>query len=252
MNTRARYRLFVPDDLNSGAVLSLSAEQAHYLIHVLRLAAGDVVLLFNGRDGEWQAEITEAGRKRVSLEVHAKTREQDVQPDLMLAFAPIKKARIDYLAEKAAELGVGVLQPVVTAYTQVTRVNTHRLKANTIEAAEQTGRTTLVDVREPIAFERLLDEWPGMRHIIFCDESCAGLPGYGMVERVAELKGPAMIIIGPEGGFAPAERDRLLAMPDAVAVSLGPNVLRADTAMVAALAVWQAVAGEWKGNENGA
>jgi len=252
MNTRARHRLFVPDDLNSGAALSLSLEQAHYLVNVLRLTSGDTVLLFNGRDGEWQAEITETGRKRAVLSVGALSREQDNQPDLMLAFAPIKKARIDYLAEKAAELGVGILQPMITDYTQVTRVNSHRLKANTIEAAEQTGRTTLVDVREPVPFNRLLDEWPGMRHIIFCDESCAGLPGYAITERVAELKGPAAIFIGPEGGFSPAERDRLLGLPGAVAVSLGPNVLRADTAMVAALAVWQAVAGEWKGIEDGA
>lgn len=252
MNTRPRHRLFVPDDLLSDAAVAVSPDQAHYLVQVLRLGAGDAVLLFNGRDGEWQAEIREAGRKRTVLKVQAKTREQDNPPDLMLIFAPIKKARIDYLAEKAAELGVGILQPVITAHTQMTRVNTNRLRANTIEAAEQTGRTTLVDVREPMPLDRLLDEWGGMRHIIFCDESCAGSPGHAMADRVAGLEGPAAIVIGPEGGFSPHERDRLTAMPGALAVSLGQNVLRADTAIVAALAVWQAVSGEWKGNQDGA
>ncbi|XDZ65096.1 16S rRNA (uracil(1498)-N(3))-methyltransferase [Alphaproteobacteria bacterium LSUCC0684] len=252
MNTRARHRLFVPDDLKSDADLIVSHDQAHYLLQVLRLGAGDKVRLFNGRDGEWLAEITEAGRKQAVLTPREQTRAQDKAPDLMLIFAPIKKARIDYLAEKAAELGVGILQPVITAHTQMTRVNTSRMRANTIEAVEQTGRTTLVDVREPIPLERLLDEWPGMRHIIFCDESSAGIPGHAMAEKVAGLKGAAAIVIGPEGGFSPVERARLSAMPGAVAVSLGQNVLRADTAMVAALAIWQAVAGEWKGNQHGA
>jgi len=252
MNTRPRHRLYVADDLIVGASLEVRPDQAHYLVQVLRLDAGDQVLLFNGRDGEWAAEIIETGRKHARLKLLEQTRRQASQPDLMLIFAPVKKARIDFIAEKAAELGVGILQPVITAYTQMTRVNTSRLVANTIEAAEQTGRTTLVDVREPVPFDRWLDDWPGMRHIIFCDESCAGSSAHAMAERVAGLTGPVAVVIGPEGGFSPAERDRLNAMAEAVAVSLGPNVLRADTAMVAALSVWQAVAGEWKGNSHGA
>lgn len=246
MNTPPRHRLFVEADLAADAVVALGRDQAHYLLHVLRLGIGDAVLVFNGRDGEYSARIAATAKKSADLAILRQTRPQPVLPTLMLAFAPVKRARIDFMAEKATELGVGLIQPMITEFTAVSRVNTDRLRANAIEAAEQTGRMTIPVIEEPKPLMRLLEDWPGPRHIIFCDEGLAGSQPDAMVDRIQAIAGPAAILIGPEGGFSPAERAALNAREDAVPVSLGPNILRADTAMVAAVSIWQAVAGAWR------
>lgn len=246
MNALARHRVYVTSDLATSGVVGLERDQTHYLINVLRLESGDRVIVFNGRDGEFEAEITAVQKKSVDLTLLNCLRPQEEVPDLMLAFAPVKRARIDYIAEKATELGVGIIQPMMTEFTVMSRVNSDRLMANAVEAAEQTGRITLPDIREPVSFSRLLEDWPASRHIVFCDEKQAGSHPHAMADQVADLSGPAAIFIGPEGGFSPLERDKLNAMENAIPVSLGANILRADTAMVAALSVWQAVAGAWR------
>ena len=246
MALETRQRLFCDMPLTQGATLTLDRDQSHYLINVLRYQSGQELLVFNGKDGEYRATISAADRKKTTLACHDQTRPQDPMPDLNLVFAPIKKARIDFIAEKATELGVGVIQPVMTDYTQVSRVNTDRMAANAIEAAEQTGRTTVPEIRMPISLLSLLEDWPEGCHIIFCDEDCAGDPAYGFHEQVSSLTGPAAMVIGPEGGFSPRERQAIRAHKAVVLVSLGRNILRADTAMLAALSLWQGVAGDWK------
>ena len=251
MNAPLRHRLHVdqPLDQGAGARIALNRDQSHYLLNVLRMKVGARLLVFNDRDGEHEAEIAEAAKKSASLGVVRLTRPPEPPPDLMLVFAPVKRARIDFIAEKATELGVGVIQPAVTEFTSVARVNTDRMRANAIEAAEQTGRLTVPEIREPVALARLLEDWPGPRHIVFCDEGLSGADGGAMADRVAGLEGPAAILIGPEGGFSPEERRMLAARDDAVPVSLGPNILRADTAVVAALTIWQATAGVWRSTD---
>lgn len=240
----SKTRLFVDADLAAGMSVGVSPSQAHYLTQVLRLHAGDNVALFNGRDGEWLAEIDGAGRGWCSLSVEIQSRRQVSEPDLWLAFAPIKRARIDYIAQKATELGVSRMIPVMTRYTQVTRVNTDRLLANAIEAAEQCGRLTVPDVSTPVTLTELLAAWPSERRILLCDER-GDAPG--AKEALAHRDGaPWAILIGPEGGFHPDERDILRAIPQSTAVSLGPRILRADTAVVSAISVWQALVGDWR------
>lgn len=248
MALETRHRLYCTAPLGLDVVVTLDRDQSHYLLNVLRKAEGDELLVFNGHDGEWQAVITRGAKRAAELTCRALTRGQDPQPSLMLVFAPVKKARIDFIAEKATELGAGVVQPVMTDRTQMSRVNSDRMRANAIEAAEQTGRTTVPEIREVISLTRLLEDWPPERHIIFCDEDCADSPDNGMVEVVAGLTGPVAVFIGPEGGFTSRERDLITAQAQAHAVALGRNILRADTAMLAALAIWQATAGEWKGS----
>ncbi|MBV9932334.1 MAG: 16S rRNA (uracil(1498)-N(3))-methyltransferase [Alphaproteobacteria bacterium] len=232
-------RLFVEQTLGAGAGLTLEGPAAHYLGAVLRLGAGGRAKLFDDRTGEWLAEIVEAGKKRVSLRVLEKLRERETVPDLWLLFAPIKRGRIDWIAEKASELGVARLVPVITARTIVDRVNTERLRAHLIEAAEQCERTALPTLAGPAKLERLLANWPDERALLFADEQ-GGEPLAGAV-----APGPAAILIGPEGGFAPDERDAIRAVRRARPVSLGPRILRADTAAVAAVSVWMAAAGDW-------
>jgi len=242
-------RLYVAAALGEGATVDLESGQAHYLRSVLRLAPGDAVALFNGRDGEWRARIDRLAKGGATLAAEARTREQRPEPDLWLAFAPIKRARIDFVAQKATELGASVLWPVMTRHTMVERVNTDRLAANAVEAAEQSDRLTIPEVRAPATLDRLIAEWPEDRMLILCDETGAG----GNVPGIAEAliaAGPAAreragFVIGPEGGFAQEELDRLRKLPFVTAVGLGPRLLRADTAALAALAVWQAVAGDW-------
>lgn len=246
MNTTPRTRLYIDTPLQSDQSITLDREQAHYLLNVLRLGQGARILVFNGRDGEFEAKIIPQGRKQASVQTHGQTRPQSRLPDLMLAFAPVKKARIDFIAEKATELGVGIIQPVITEFTNVARVKTDRLNANAIEAAEQTGRLTLPEIRQPCSLASLLDDLDENYHLIFCDEGLASEKGKPMINRVASLNGAAVILIGPEGGFSDMERERILSHKRSVAVSLGPNILRADTAMVAALTLWQAAAGDWK------
>lgn len=245
---RLETRLYVPQDLGTGGAVGLTAEQAHYLKHVLRLDAGARVALFNGRDGEWVARIDGIGRGWASLTVDERRREQPVDPDLWLVFAPIKRARIDFIAQKATELGVSALVPVFTRFTQMTRVNNDRLLANAIEAAEQSARLSVPEVREPARLAQVLDAWPEGRRLILCDETGEGAP----IDEA--LRGPdfadmppSALLIGPEGGFAEQELDRLGRLPFVTRVSLGPRVLRADTAALAALACWQALVGDWVG-----
>ena len=246
MALETRQRLYCDTALFNGAELTLDRDQSHYLINVLRYQTGQDVLIFNGVDGEFRASISVADRKKAQLSCHEQTRPQDPMPNLTLVFAPIKKARIDFIAEKATELGVGRIQPVMTDFTQVSRVNTDRMAANAIEAAEQTGRTTIPSVDQPISLQNLLEDWPEGCHIIFCDEDYAGTASFAFHKQVASLNGPAAILIGPEGGFSPRERDMIRGHKAAVPVSLGQNILRADTAMLAALSLWQGVAGDWK------
>jgi 16S rRNA (uracil1498-N3)-methyltransferase len=249
MAIETRQRLYVDTPLNSGTSVSLDRDQSHYLVNVLRMAAGDEILLFNGRDGEWRASIQVAHKKTARLAVHDLNKPQDAAPGLQLVFAPVKKARIDYIAEKAAELGVGILQPIITDYTQISRVNTSRLNANAIEAAEQTGRMTLMEIREPVSLTKLLEAWPEGRHIIYCDENYAGDPSHAMADKIksVEVGNDAGIFIGPEGGFSPREREMISEHQAAIRVAFGRNILRADTAALAALTIWQATVGDWKG-----
>jgi 16S rRNA (uracil1498-N3)-methyltransferase len=232
-------RLYVDQLLSEAAALTLEGPPANYLANVLRLGAGDKVKLFDNRSGEWLAEIVEAGRKRVSLRVAKHLRDREPVPDLWLLFAPIKRGRIDWLVEKATELGVARLVPVLTQRTIVERLNAERLFAHAVEAAEQCERTVLPELAEPRKLEAVLREWPSGRTLYFADEG-GGAP---MLSAVAP--GPAAILIGPEGGFTDAERAAMGALPQARPVSLGPRILRADTAAIAAAALWMAAAGDW-------
>jgi 16S rRNA (uracil1498-N3)-methyltransferase len=236
-------RLYVTGDLGAGMAVTLDEGQAHYLLHVLRAKAGNHVSLFNGRDGEWLAEITDAGKRGVTATCSKQTQGQSGTPDIWLAFAPVKKTPSDYLVQKAVELGVSVLQPVFTRRTIVARINEERMAANAMEAAEQSGRLSIPEIREGINFDKLLASWPKDRRLLFCDE---GGDAKSMTQAARESRGgPTGILTGPEGGFDPAERAALRALPFVVPVSLGPRILRADTAALAALAIWQAVAGDF-------
>ena len=232
-------RLFVDQSLSEGAVLTLEGAPANYLANVLRLGAGAQVKLFDDRTGEWLAEIAETGRKRVTLRLVERLREREAVPDLWLLFAPIKRGRIDWLIEKATELGAARLVPVLTQRTIVDRLNLERLRAHAVEAAEQCERTALPELAEPAKLDALLAAWPADRTLYFADE------GGGEPLLAAAAPGPAAVLIGPEGGFAEGERAALRALPQAKAVSLGPRILRADTAAVAALALWMSAAGDW-------
>jgi 16S rRNA (uracil1498-N3)-methyltransferase len=232
-------RLFVRQALSGGAIVELDAAQANYLGNVMRLGAGGELLAFDGRSGEWLARIDEAGRKRMTLSVECKTRDPEIIPDVWLAFAPVKRAQTDWLVEKATELGVARLLPVMTQRTVAERVKLERLEAIAIEAAEQCGRTRLPEIGAPIGLKSLLDLRDD-RHLYFADE------GGGERAASAFLAGPALILIGPEGGFTGEERVLIRAAPNSVSISLGPRVLRAETAALAALAAWMSVVGDWR------
>jgi 16S rRNA (uracil1498-N3)-methyltransferase len=230
-------RLYVRQALAEGTTLTLDGAPANYLAAVLRLAPGDRVKLFDDRTGEWLAEIAEAGRKRVTLTIAAKLREREAVPDLWLLFAPIKRGRSDWLVEKATELGVARLLPVITRRTVVDRLNLDRLRAHAVEAAEQCERTALPELAEPAKLEALLRDWPADRALFFADEAGG--------EPLRPAPGPAAILIGPEGGFTEEERAAIRALPSARPVTLGPRILRADTAALAAISLWMASAGDW-------
>ncbi len=237
-------RLFVACDLAPGALVPLDKGQVNYLLNVLRLDVGDAVLAFNGRDGEWRTRLQREGRKDSALAVVAQTRPQTDACDLHYLFAPLKHARLDYMVQKAVELGVSRLQPVTTRHTQVARVNLDRMRANAIEAAEQCGILTIAEVCETMPLIMALDRLTAGRAVIFCDENAE------IREPVAALshipKGtPLAVLIGPEGGFAEEERTLLLQHPAVTRLALGPRILRADTAAVAALSLVQAVVGDW-------
>ena len=240
-------RLFVDAALAPGETVALERGQSNYLGNVLRLSAGGTILVFNGRDGEWQAAIT--GRKRPDgLNIVARTRPQDRLPDLTYVFAPLKHARLDYMVQKAVEMGASSLQPVLTRFTQVARVNGERMRANVIEAAEQCGILSIAEVAEPIALDRYLGQREPQRLLVFCDEAAdvenplRALQGYQTAAAGID------ILIGPEGGFAEEERAILSRQPLTLRLSLGPRILRADTAAVAALGLVQATLGDWSGS----
>jgi 16S rRNA (uracil1498-N3)-methyltransferase len=239
-------RLFVDADLAAGESVALERNQSNYLGNVLRLAAGGTILAFNGRDGEWQASI--AGRKRPdNLTIVAQTRPQDRLPDLVYVFAPLKHARLDYMVQKAVEMGAASLQPVLTRFTQVARVNGERMRANVIEAAEQCGILSIATVAEPITLDRYVGQREAQRLLVFCDEAADVANPWQALQGERTASNGVDIVIGPEGGFADEERDMLLRQPRTLRLSLGPRVLRADTAGVAALALVQAALGDWTG-----
>jgi 16S rRNA (uracil1498-N3)-methyltransferase len=233
--------VYVDAPLAQDARLPLSLAQSHYLLHVMRARLGDGIGVFNGCDGEWLSQIVEAGRRECVVTCERQTARQIQDDDLWLVFAPIKKTPADYLAQKATELGVSVLQPVITHRTIVHRVNTGRMRANAIEAAEQSGRMTVPEIREPLALTRLLSAWPGERRLLFCDEAGAPPMRQALSNQSA---GAWAVLTGPEGGFDDAEREMLRASPATVPASLGKRILRADTAALAALAIWQSQCGK--------
>ena len=238
-------RLYVDAPLAQDARVPLDRDQSNYLGNVLRLAAGAPILAFNGRDGEWQAAIE--GRKRPDgLVILQQTRPQDRLPDLAYVFAPLKHARLDYMVQKAIEMGAATLQPVLTRFTQASRVNTERMRANVVEAAEQCGILSIAAVMEPVPLERFLSQRAADRLLVFCDEAAEIEDPIQSLQRVREARIGIDVLIGPEGGFAEDERRELLASPHVVRLALGPRILRADTAAVAALALVQAVLGDWK------
>lgn len=234
-------RLFVAAALHAGARVVPAAAQSHYLLHVMRARAGDRVSLFNGRDGEWLTRISEVNRRECVLECERQTAPQTNDDDLWLVFAPIKKTPCDYLAQKATELGVSMLRPVITRRTIVSRINIERMRANAIEAAEQSGRLSVPQICEPLDLRRLLGEWPNGRKLLFCDE--AGAPP--ILEALAGMRRDQWAVLtGPEGGFDGDERAMIRAISATVPASLGKRILRADTAALAALAIWQAQCGK--------
>jgi 16S rRNA (uracil1498-N3)-methyltransferase len=237
-------RLFVEVPLTAGATVACTAERANYLVNVLRLSTGDDLLIFNGRDGEWRARIAETAKRRCTLACAEQTRPQVDGPDLHYVFAPLKHARLDYMVQKAAELGVSHLQPVLTRRTIAGRVNLERMLANAIEAAEQCGVLRVPSVGEPQKLEALLNGWDPARRLIFCDEAADVSSPLEALDGVAE--GPLAVLIGPEGGFDPAERQMLREKAFTTAISLGPRIMRADTAAVAALTLVNATLGDWR------
>ncbi|MHC1549991.1 16S rRNA (uracil(1498)-N(3))-methyltransferase [Phyllobacterium sp. K27] len=243
---RANYkmqRLFVSTDLKRGSRADASPEAVNYLANVLRMKDGDEILVFNGWDGEWRAVLRFESKKKLYFELVELTREQPLTPDLIYCFAPLKQGRLDYLVQKAVEMGAGVLQPVITQHTQVARIGIERIEANAIEAAEQCGVLAIPVTREPLKLEKLLDEWDPARRLIFCDE---GHDTHNPLPLLQTLpKTPLGVIIGPEGGFSDQERQRLRTLPFVTAIPLGQRILRADTAAVAALALIQATIGDW-------
>lgn len=237
-------RLYIEAPLAAGETIDASPEQAHYLGNVLRLGVGDEIRLFNGRDGEWLCRIVDAAKKRCRLEALHQTRPQESGPDIRYYFAPLKRARLDYMVQKATELGVARLAPVLTRYTIADRVNTARMHSNVIEAAEQCGILRVPEIAEPVKLTTLIDGWPSDRRLIFCDEAADQASPIAALEP---LQGQACdVLVGPEGGFADFERERLLAHPSVVAISLGPRIMRADTAAIAVLALLNSVIGDWR------
>lgn len=246
-------RLYVEYDLKGGQEILLDRNQGHYLVNVMRCQAGDHISLFNGRDGEWIAQIVKVGKGKATLRVRQNTAGQILEPDLWYLFAPIKKARLDYMVQKATELGVSLLRPILTERTNPDRVKLDKIRLNVIEAAEQCGRMTVPDVEPVATLEQLLDGWPEDRLMMFCDEE-------GEHDRNVFAVGRAIdevnawqdrpkkwaILIGPEGGFSPRERDLIRRQAFVVPVTLGPRILRADTAAVTAIALWQSFVGDWQ------
>lgn len=243
---RANYRmqrLFLPQPMQDGGTVEPDAQQTHYLTNVLRMQEGAQVLVFNGMDGEWLAQLRVAGKKRITLALAMQVRPQPKPSDLVYCFAPLKVGRLDYLIQKAVEMGAGVLQPVLTQHTQMSNVGVDRIRANAIEAAEQCGILAIPQVREVVKLERLIWEWDATRRLIFCDEGADTNNPVPALKAITEHH--LGLLIGPEGGFSDEERQQLRGLPYVTAIPLGPRILRADTAAVAAMAVIQATIGDW-------
>ena len=239
---KAKIRLCVTQDLSVGQTIPLTRDQAHYLFGVMRLKSGARLLLFNGRNGEYLAEVTQADKRKGVLQCLEKTKPLQMPPDLWLLFAPIKKARTAFIVEKAAELGAARICPVQTRFTNAERIRQDRLQAHALEAAEQCGGTYVPEVDELRRLDAVLADWPAQRQLVFCDEALVG--AQEVLQAQSEIKKWA-ILIGPEGGFSDEEREKLTALPFVTKISLGPRILRADTAAVAALTIWQSTLGDW-------
>ena len=244
---KVKIRLYVDQGLAAGQAVALNADQANYLFNVMRLARGAALLLFNSRDGEWRAVVAEAGKRGGVLLCEVQTAALRLPPDLWLIFAPIKKARTDFIVEKAVELGAARILPVQTRHTNAERIRQDRLQAHAVEAAEQCGATFVPEVADLIPLDRLLTAFPADRKLLWCDEAMAGhhTSILGGLARHTNPSGPWAILIGPEGGFSHDEQTRLRALPQVVPLALGPRILRADTAAVAALTLWQTTLGDW-------
>ena len=237
-------RLHVTVELVPNLSIETDRTQANYLLNVLRLKQDDHVLLFNGRDGEWDAQIGVEGRKKATLTPLQQTRPQPTAPDLHYLFAPLKQARMEYMVQKAVEMGAGVLQPVLTQYTQLRKVNVGKMNAHAVEAAEQCGILNIPEIREPVTLQSMVDTEANGRTLIFCDE---GEESQNPIEALKDVSpGQFSILVGPEGGFSEDERGVLRALPNTIPIPLGPRVLRADTAAVAALAIVQSILGDWR------
>lgn len=238
-------RLFVEAPLASGAQVACSSEQANYLLNVMRLGDGEAIRMFNGRDGEWLARLAREGKRRLVLEVAGQLRAQAAGPDIDYLFAPLKRARLDYMVQKATEMGVARLRPVLTRHTTPERVNLERMRANVIEAAEQCGILRVPEVGEPQRLDAVLSSWDPVRRLVFCDEAAeVRNPAAALATLIPAT--PLAVLIGPEGGFSAEERASLLARPYTLRLSLGPRVMRADTAAIAALALVNAIVGDWR------
>lgn len=236
-------RLFLDSPLSTGVEIACSKEQASYLRSVLRMEDGSGLLVFNGRDGEWRAHLLHQGKRGAALHIGEMTRAQDGGPDLWYVFAPLKRSRLDYMVQKAVEMGASRLVPVLTQHTVAERVNVDRMAANVVEAAEQCGVLRIADIADPVKLAVLMQTWPSERALIFCDEGASQTSPLGALAAIP--RGPLAVLIGPEGGFSEAERQSIRGQPFAHAISLGPRIMRADTAAVAALAVVNAVLGDW-------
>lgn len=237
-------RLHVNDDLEMGAQVDLDPKAANYLVNVLRMRAGDPLLVFNGRHGEWRAMLRDVAKKRARLELVEQVRVQETGPQIEYLFAPLKRARLDYMVQKATELGVARLSPVLTQHTNAERINLDRMHANVIEAAEQCGVLRIPEIGQPARLDAVLRDWPGDVPLIFCDERANVASPIARLSDVAP--GPVAVLVGPEGGFSAQERERLHAMAQTVAIALGPRIMRADTAAVAVLALVNATLGDWR------
>lgn len=235
-------RLFISHDLAPGATLVLDEGQSRYLAAVMRQTVGDTVMVFNGRDGEWRASVAAVGKRAVTLTALSQARPQHLGPDLDLISALVKRGRLETIVEKAAELGARRVRPVLTERTNADHTRIDRLRAIAVEASEQTGRLDVPEVAEPVKLARLLADWDPARRLLFCDEAGDAAP----VLVAVKVAGPWAILIGPEGGFSPAERESLRALPYATPATLGPRILRADTAAISALTLWQAAVGDWR------